>query len=177
MNINDQSEEELGTRKELDESISLKSVTQFIRVTKCVDIWIYEFAIKVTAVLTPIGDCPCVLSLGQVVDESGYEYVWRSGRITYSIKDDFKMYCYTNNNCPFGRTLQEVSTTSKQKDAYGAKLEHHGEKDAGGETQQSPVAPTVKPKRKSGKPEAQEQGGCASHDKGHEVILPRPPAK
>ena len=61
VNINDLTDEELDTKRELDVPISLRSAIQVIWVRECVDVWIYELAIMVAAALTEINGCPCHL--------------------------------------------------------------------------------------------------------------------
>ena len=75
VNIDDLTDEELETRRELDIPIALRSATQVIWVTECVDIWIYESAITVVAALTEIDGCPCVLSLGKLLDQNGLSLI------------------------------------------------------------------------------------------------------
>ena len=70
VNIDDLSEEELATRRDLSAPIAMRSATQVIWVTECVDIWIYELGITVVAALTEIDGCPCVLSLGKLLDQT-----------------------------------------------------------------------------------------------------------
>ena len=79
----DLSEEELSTRRKLDEPYSLRSATQVVWVTECVEVWIHELEIMITACLTDIIGCPCVLSLGKLVNENRLGWHWTPGKTPY----------------------------------------------------------------------------------------------
>ena len=107
MNIVDLTEEELSTRRLLPQPISFRSATQIVWITECVDVWVYELEIWIVATLTDIKGCPCVLSLGKLVNESGFDWLWRHGQIPYLLKGDAVFYCYTHNEVPFICTLMK----------------------------------------------------------------------
>ena len=101
VHIDDSNEEELATRRDLSTPIAMRSATQVIWVTECVDIWIYELGITVVASLTEIDGCPCVLSLGKLLDQNGFDFIWRSCKTPYIVKDKLRVYCHTHHDVQF----------------------------------------------------------------------------
>ena len=142
VNIEDLSEEELATRRDLSTPIAMRSATQVIWVTECVDIWIYELGITVVASLTEIDGCPCVLPLGKLLDQNGFDFIWRSCETPYIVKDKLRVYCHTHHGVLFICILREEEYMMGLTDA----------KHPGGETsmQVKPsVTPTVTAKHKA----------------------------
>ena len=75
--VDDLTEEELSTRRPLPEPIPMQAATDLVWVTECVDVWVHELQCYITSTLIEISGCPCVLSPGKFVNESGFDYIWR----------------------------------------------------------------------------------------------------
>ena len=123
VSVMDLSKEERDTVRKLDRPIPLRSATEIICVEECVEIWILELAVRVAAAVSSyIEDCPCVLSLGQLVDEVGYDYIWKSGHTPYSTKNDVSVHCYTRRDCLFICTMMKENKQKTQKERWGPML-------------------------------------------------------
>jgi len=121
-------DEEKATIRELDDPIPLRTATQIIWIRHCVDIWIKELAVRVTACVAPHPDAPCVLSLGRLVDETGYNFHWIHGETPYFQYHDLTIYCQVNRDCPFLCPLTQPDASDEQPNANET-----GSSDPGGE--------------------------------------------
>lgn len=106
ISVHELSKEELDTRRDLDRAIPLQIADGIIWVSECVEIWIHELAVRVTAVLSYSKNCPCVLSLGKLVDETRLTFKWDPGTAPTLYKgslenDDVAVHCNTHRDCPF----------------------------------------------------------------------------
>ena len=98
--------EERATKRDIGRTIPLKAATAVIWITEQVDIWIHELAISVTACLSLLEDSPCVLSLGKLLAETGYGFVWR-GKDPYLEVGNQILHIYIERDCPLMSPLME----------------------------------------------------------------------
>ena len=63
------------------------------------DIYVIELDITVKAII--LANTVPVLSLGRIVDDEGFDYIWRSQRVPFLEKGTIKVLCYPTNNVPF----------------------------------------------------------------------------
>lgn len=151
------SREVFDTRRPLDQAILSQSAKEIIWVEACVDIWIHELAVRITAVLAPFGNDICVLSIAKLVDETGYDYIWGSVKIPHLVKDNVYAYCYTHRGCPFICNVIEDDQHPAASEATRADVITAGAGDCGGEASLSPVIPSVRPERKSHEPKPKQE--------------------
>ena len=115
-----------------------------------------------------------------MVDETGYDYIWRSRKVPYLVRGRNYVNCYTHRDCPFIYTLTQAEATEQA--SKGAETEENVEPSPsqnpideepdigipGGEISTSPVTPTGKPKSRA-KAKAQAKAKAKQSD---ELILP-----
>ena len=82
------------------EPIPLQTANGIIQATHDVEIRVRELKIKVRAIV--LTDSPPVLSLGKLVEENGFDYIWRHGEDPILISPGGKsVRCQPSHNVPF----------------------------------------------------------------------------
>jgi hypothetical protein len=106
---------ERATIEELDAPIPIETANGEVTVTHRCRVRVVELKLDIWAVLHE--DTVCVLSLGLLVDRSGFTYLWKPGKCPELKKGNFVVSCTPHVNVPFiysakarGLPPQAVST-------------------------------------------------------------------
>ena len=60
---------------------------------------------------------PAVLSLGKLVDQEGFDYIWRTTTTPFLQKGTIKVLCYPTHDVPFIASSIEKEETDHHSDA------------------------------------------------------------
>ena len=96
--------------------ISIETANGVVQIHRACRVWIVELDVSVKAYLHE--DTVCVLSLGLLVNCSGFTYFWEPGQIPELSKGKFKVPCHPQYNVPFiypSKAQAESSDTSPKK--------------------------------------------------------------
>lgn len=113
----------MGRSKLLD-PIPFRSATELVWVAEEVTVWVHELGMAVDAVFLHAQDCPCVLSLGKLVNEGGFDWIWKLQGIPYLPKEDINILLH-QERC----TISVHNYTQGQATRIGIK---RGTRDSGG---------------------------------------------
>ncbi|MDP7647377.1 MAG: DNA (cytosine-5-)-methyltransferase, partial [Candidatus Woesearchaeota archaeon] len=97
-------DQEKSNRRDLEEAILLNTANGPVWATECTDIYVIELGITVEAVI--LEKSPAVLSLGKLVEDEGFDYVWKHAQVPYlQTSEEFgggpPIYCYPHTDVPF----------------------------------------------------------------------------
>ncbi len=93
--------------RKLTDPIPLSTANGVVWATYQTDIYVNELGITVTAII--LENTVPVLSLGKLVDEEGFDYIWKSQRIPFLEKGETKVLCYPTNNVPFIMNVTQLN--------------------------------------------------------------------
>ena len=110
---NDLSESEKQTMKAMHIPIALNTANGIVWAKWCATIYVQELDIEVEAVL--LDSTVAVLSLGKLIKDEGFEYIWRQTEEPYLQKGDSKYTCYTEHDVPFLTAAKEMETSESGK--------------------------------------------------------------
>ncbi len=113
---------EAKTRRKC-EPIEITTANGIAEMNECIDIYVAPLRITVTAYILP--DTPGVLSLGEIVKEHGFDYIWRCNRIPVLQGNGIKVECSPINDVPFitvgpNKKIEDPSSSSGPPEAQTA---------------------------------------------------------
>ena len=99
MQFGDLTPSEYKTMRKMEVSILLETANGEIESEYETEIWVHELKMFVTAVL--LDDTPAVLSLGKLVEQNGFDYIWKTRTVPFLQKGTLKVFCYPVHDVPF----------------------------------------------------------------------------
>ena len=81
------------------EPFAVETANGAVTIESEVDIYVRELDVHITAHL--LQDTPTLLSLGKLVKEHGFFYIWKPGQAPYLQKGDFKITCWPQHDVPY----------------------------------------------------------------------------
>ena len=93
------SDREVATIIALDEPIPIQTANGEVDLSEKCEIFVRDLKVKIWAHILP--DTVAVLSLGLLVEELGYSYIWNPGKCRILRKGNLTVRCYPMNNVPF----------------------------------------------------------------------------
>ena len=103
------SDREVATIVALDEPIPIQTANGEVDLSEKCEIFVIDLKVKVWAYILP--DTVAVLSLGLLVEELGYSYIWNPGKCPILRKGNLTVRCHPMNNVPFiypGASVENV---------------------------------------------------------------------
>jgi hypothetical protein len=143
--------EERATIRLLRKQIPIQTANGVIYVTEEVDVYVHDLDITVTALL--VENSPPLLSLGKIVKDHKYKYIWDDFARPYLQRQGGKkIYCRPSQNVPLITPATQDDATVGQH--IGAKAEDGDDERAGKPTQDSGK---IQPRKYKGKGPLQAQ--------------------
>ena len=105
--------QERDTIEDVDVPVHLETANGEVTVSQRALVHVKELDLQVWAFLKR--DTVCVLSLGRLVDRSGFTYVWRPGRMPELVCGKKRFYCTTSSNVPFIYTVSYLEERRKRR--------------------------------------------------------------
>ena len=93
------SDHEVSTIVALDEPIPIQTANGEVDLSEKCEIFVRDLKVKVWAHILP--DTVAVLSLGLLVEELRFSYIWNPGKCPILRKGNHTVRCYPMNNVPF----------------------------------------------------------------------------
>ena len=95
----DMTDREIATITALDEPIPIQTANGVVDLSEKCEIFIQDLKVKVWAYI--LSDTVSLLSLGLLVEQLGYSYIWNPGKSPILRKGNLTVRCHPMNNVPF----------------------------------------------------------------------------
>ena len=118
------SDREVATIVALDEPIPIQTANGEVDLSEKCEIFVRDLKVKVWAYILP--DTVAVLSLGLLVEELGYSYIWNPGKCPILRKGNLTVRCHPMNNVPVIYPGASVEADGVPRAAGGDSLQQQG---------------------------------------------------
>ena len=127
--MKDLTEEEIAQIRDAEIPVNLETANSEVYTDKVIDLWVHCLQAKLEFYVLP--DSSTVVSLGKVVEDHDFTFIWRKGHQPFIRNGRIKITCPVQQNCPSIVTAVQTHVAGQACPGYHSDIESRLKRDSG----------------------------------------------